>query len=69
MFCLCIGSDEYSMKAAGHELKGLMGFFKCQIPGIHVPLMTLLDYLGCRLIAMSILPLDGIVYGRYDKCL
>lgn len=25
------GGDEYAMKAAGHELKGLMGFYKCQV--------------------------------------
>lgn len=60
--------DEYSSKAAGHELKGLMGYYQCQIEGVHVPLCTLIDYRGFRLIAMSILPLyyGGLVYGSND---
>jgi hypothetical protein len=42
-----------------------MGYYQCQIEGVHVPLCTLIDYRGFRLIAMSILPLyyGGLVYG------
>jgi hypothetical protein len=42
-----------------------MGYYQCQIEGLHVPLCTLIDYRGFRLIAMSILPLyyGGLVYG------
>lgn len=25
-----------------------MGYYKCQIPGLHFPLMTLIDYRGYR---------------------
>lgn len=55
------GGDEYSMKAASHELTGLMSYYKCAIPGLHYPLMCLIDYKGFRLIAMSILPGIGSV--------
>jgi hypothetical protein len=62
------GSDEFAMKAAGHELKGLMQVFTSNVTGISVPLMTLIDYLGFRLVAESILPINRttIVYGSAD---
>lgn len=45
-----------------------MGFYQCQIEGLHHPLMTTIDYRGYRLTAMSILPLSfcGLVYGTID---
>lgn len=57
-------SDEYAMKAASHELKGLEQFLDFS-PGVRVPLICLIDYLGFRLIALSLLPIDGstLVYG------
>lgn len=57
-------SDEYAMKAAAHELKGLEQFLDFS-PGIRVPLMCLIDYLGFRLIALSLLPINDttLVYG------
>lgn len=57
-------SDEYAMKAAAHELKGLEQFLDFS-PGIRVPLMCLIDYLGFRLIALSLLPINNttLVYG------
>ena len=63
-----LGSDYAAAKVAGHELKGLMSVFSCQVPGISCPLMCLLDYRGFRLIAMSILPItkETIVYGSND---
>eukprot|EP01119_Soliformovum_irregulare_P020731 TRINITY_DN6771_c0_g1_i1.p1 TRINITY_DN6771_c0_g1~~TRINITY_DN6771_c0_g1_i1.p1 ORF type:complete len:1301 (+),score=414.07 TRINITY_DN6771_c0_g1_i1:81-3983(+) len=60
------GSDELSAKAAGNELRSLVALYKCQNPGICVPLMSLIDFRGFRLIAMSILPLKQIVYGSQD---
>ncbi|PRP85823.1 hypothetical protein PROFUN_06015 [Planoprotostelium fungivorum] len=60
------GGDEYSAKAAANELKGLVGIYKTHTSGICVPLMTLIDFRGFRLIAMSILPLHKIVYGSHD---
>jgi hypothetical protein len=63
------GSDHFAQKAAGHELKGLMRYF--MQPGLHVPLMALIDYKGHRLIASSILPIKAgeqgtIRYGSPD---
>lgn len=57
-------SDEYAMKAASHELKGLESFLDFS-PGVRVPLICLIDYLGFRLIALSLLPINGatLVYG------
>ncbi|ELR11467.1 uncharacterized protein ACA1_122080 [Acanthamoeba castellanii str. Neff] len=62
------GGDEYAMKAASHDLKGLIHYYSCQIPGLHVPLMALIDYLGFRLIAITILPINNttIQYGSCD---
>jgi hypothetical protein len=53
------------MKAAAHELKGLIGYYSCNIPGLNFPLMAMIDYKGFRVIAMSILPINSktIKYG------
>lgn len=62
-------SDYAAAKVAGHELKGLINFFNCDIPGLCLPLMSLVDYRGFRLIAMSILPIEGsktLLYGSQD---
>eukprot|EP01132_Coremiostelium_polycephalum_P007447 gene7447-9152_t len=60
--------DQNAMKAAGHELKGLMSYYNCRVDGLHHPLMALIDYRGYRLVAMSLLPInsDTIVYGSSD---
>lgn len=44
-----------------------MSYFNCNIDGLNVPLMALVDYRGFRLIAMSILPVDEstIIYGSW----
>ena len=47
-----------AMKAAGHDLKGLICYANCKIPELRLPLMCLVDYRGYRLIALSLLPLD-----------
>eukprot|EP01132_Coremiostelium_polycephalum_P010968 gene10968-13435_t len=63
------GGDAFAMKAAGHELKGLMAYFNCQIEGLFLPLMALIDYMGYRLIATSQLAIDcdkTLVYGSND---
>jgi hypothetical protein len=44
---------------AGHELKGLLGLINSGAEGIHFPLTALLDFLGYRLLCMSMLPIDG----------
>ena len=55
-------------KVAGHELKGLMAYMSCEIPDVNVPLMTLIDYRGFRIIAMSVLPINNgtLIYGSCD---
>lgn len=60
--------DEFAMKAAGHELKGLINFYKVHHFGICVPLMTIIDYRGFRLVAQALLPIgdDTLVYGSSD---
>ena len=52
----------------GHELKGLQAYFNCQIEGLSLPFMALVDYRGFRLIAISLLPISRktIVYGSDD---
>lgn len=63
------GDHHQAMKAAGHELKGLCAYMNCQLPGLLVPLMALIDYRGFRLIATSELPIAGestLVYGSCD---
>lgn len=64
------GGDAFCMKAAAHELKGLVSLYHCGVPQLNVPMMCLVDYRGYRLIAMSILPLQRLVYGsdNYGEC-
>jgi len=61
--------DEYAMKAAGHEMRSLIAFYNYAQPiDLRVPLITLINYLGFRLVALSILPISRhtIVYGSCD---
>jgi hypothetical protein len=61
--------DEYAMKAAGHEMRSLIAFYNYGQPiGLRVPLIALVNYLGFRLVALSILPVSRhtIVYGSCD---
>lgn len=62
------GGDHLAMKAAGHELKSLMSYYNCSIPGLSFPLMVLIDFRGFRLVAMSLLPISSktLVYGSQE---
>jgi len=64
------GSDHTSQKLASLELKGLIHMFNHGSKvGLCVPMMTVLDYKGFKLIAMSRLPVKGnqtLVYGSRD---
>ena len=62
------GGDEFAMKAAGHELKSLNELIACYIPKVHFPLMGILNYLGWRVIVISLLPIHSntLVYGSAD---
>lgn len=57
-----------AMKAASHELNGLIAYYNTKMQGIHYPLMALIDYRGYRLIAMTILPIskETLIYGSAD---
>lgn len=61
-------NDEYAIKSASHELKSLEQLLDFS-PKIRVPLIALIDYLGYRLIAFSLLPInqDTLVYGSDDS--
>jgi len=49
-------SDHYAAKLGGHELNGVSHFSNTGVD-ISLPLMTLVDYRGFRVIALSILPI------------
>eukprot|EP00007_Cunea_sp_BSH-02190019_P008714 CAMPEP_0174231676 /NCGR_PEP_ID=MMETSP0417-20130205/2152_1 /TAXON_ID=242541 /ORGANISM="Mayorella sp, Strain BSH-02190019" /LENGTH=1372 /DNA_ID=CAMNT_0015309601 /DNA_START=124 /DNA_END=4238 /DNA_ORIENTATION=- len=65
------GNDEFSQKAAAHELRGLNWLFSAAArqsgggPNLSFPIMTLIDFRGHRLVATSLLPIgrDTLVYG------
>ncbi|KYQ91377.1 hypothetical protein DLAC_08332 [Tieghemostelium lacteum] len=61
-------SDEFAQKSANHEIKGLNHFMDISEGLIRFPLMTIIDYRGYRLLAISSLPIgkDTIVYGSCD---
>mmetsp|Transcript_850 Transcript_850/g.2694 ORF Transcript_850/g.2694 Transcript_850/m.2694 type:complete len:1584 (-) Transcript_850:61-4812(-) len=62
------GGDYGAAKVASQEMKGLNSYFSCGLAKLHVPLMALVDFMGFRLIAMSLLPLgkDSLVIGSDD---
>lgn len=53
-----LGSDNVAMKVAGHEVKGINAYLQCNLPRLHVSLMTLVDYKGFRLICIAYVLLD-----------
>ena len=59
--------DEFAQKAASHELKSAMRYYRLD-PQLRIPLLALIDYRGHRMIAESILPLSHqtIRYGSND---
>lgn len=72
------GGDEFSMKAAAHELSGLNAYLVAILAMergggggavLNVPLMALVDYAGHRLIATCALPIGGrtLCYGSDDS--
>ena len=63
------GNDENAMKVACHELKGHTALVSCgMVHGLKLGLMTVIDYLGSRLTAISILPISDktLIYGSSD---
>jgi Clustered mitochondria len=67
------GDDECAMKVAGHELRALIAIHGAvhmePVLPIALPLMSVIDYKGFRVVAQSILPVHGkktLVYGSSD---
>ncbi|ELR15078.1 uncharacterized protein ACA1_215290 [Acanthamoeba castellanii str. Neff] len=56
-------SDEFAVKASGHELKSLIMMHRACIPDLHCPLMCTVDYRGFRLVCCS----AGLDY-LFTKC-
>eukprot|EP01087_Luapelamoeba_hula_P016079 TRINITY_DN4910_c0_g1_i3.p1 TRINITY_DN4910_c0_g1~~TRINITY_DN4910_c0_g1_i3.p1 ORF type:complete len:1148 (-),score=105.56 TRINITY_DN4910_c0_g1_i3:29-3472(-) len=64
-------NDASAMKAAGHELRSLARIItsgETEHEDVNVPLMTIVDYRGFRLTAVSVLPISKktICYGSHD---
>ena len=57
------GGDSNAAKAAGHELLCVRSVLQLNEPGICTPLMTLVDYAGFRVTAVSLLPIDSTTLG------
>lgn len=36
----------FTESASGHELKGAMAYYNCHIPGLHTPMIAVIDYRG-----------------------
>ena len=63
-------NDEGAMKAARNDMIGLLSYYNSGVKGLHFPLMSQIDYRGYRLIALSIIPIDGdktLEYGSRDQ--
>jgi hypothetical protein len=62
------GGDQYAAKSASLELKGIKSYLSLNIEGLHAPLVVVIDYMGHRLTATSLLPLgkNSLVYGSGD---
>jgi hypothetical protein len=70
-FSSLYGGDEFSNKAASQELLGAQQMFRFVRAGkeaLRVPLMTVVDICGYRLIASGLMPLasSSLVYGSDD---
>ncbi|PRP88174.1 hypothetical protein PROFUN_03997 [Planoprotostelium fungivorum] len=62
------GGKEWAMKAAGHELKSINALISARVPRLHFPLMALVNFMGQRVICISLLPINyhTLVYGSDD---
>ena len=62
------GSDAASAKAAKCELKGLIHYYEMSVSDIYFPMIAIVDYLGHRLVATSLLPINSqtLIYGSSD---
>ena len=61
--------DSAAMKGASNDMLGLQSYFNSNVSGLHYPLMSIIDYRGFRLLAMTILPIKKdttLLYGSRD---
>lgn len=56
------GSDECAAKAAGNDRLFSLQYSKCQVKGLHAPLVATVDYFGFRVLATSVLPTTNITF-------
>jgi protein TIF31 len=68
-----ISTEEAAFSSANRDLQGVKAFNDADIPGLHTLATTVVDYLGMRVIAQSVIPgiLQGeasskLVYGSVD---
>jgi Clustered mitochondria len=61
-------NDEAAVKAAGNELVGAITVWSQYVDDLHSPMMSIIDYQGFRVLAISVLPLskDTLQYGSND---
>ena len=59
-----LARDSNAAKAAGHELLCVRSVLQLDAPDIFMPLMTLVDYAGFRITAVSLLPIDSTTLGK-----
>ena len=59
------GNIDACAKAYGNKLRGSIGYIKCYIPGMELPMMCLVDFRGFRLMAEAVMPLDVKKYDQY----
>ena len=46
-------------------MRALEALVSCEVPNLYFPLMCLIDYLGVRLICVSVIP--GILHEHYNE--
>ncbi|KAH8074965.1 hypothetical protein JL721_946 [Aureococcus anophagefferens] len=54
------GDDDAAHKCVGHDLKGANAVLAARVPGVHVALQCVVDYLGYRIHAQGILPIGAL---------
>ena len=69
MYGVTSPNDDAAMKAAANDMLGLQSYYNSNVSGLHYPLMSIIDYRGFRLLAMTILPIKPkttLLYGSRD---
>lgn len=56
------GSDEFSAKCGGFDRLGSVEYFKCHTAKLNIPIVATIDYFGFRVVAVSKLPTETIMF-------